>query len=82
MFVNKHFGGNVKQKKAIYVTLTILALTILENQLIWYGWGGPFQGFGGLILSGALAAILVVVLVIQLIAYLITRSSSKARKTK
>lgn len=63
----------MKQKRALYVTLTLLVLTILENQLIWYGWGGPFQGFGGLILSGGLATILAVVLASQLIAYFATK---------
>jgi hypothetical protein len=70
----------VKQKKAIYVTLTLFVLTIIENQLIWYGWAPIFQGYGGLILSGGLAFILLVVLLIQLIAFWVSRKIARDRK--
>lgn len=70
----------MKQKKAIYVTLTLLILTIIENQLIWYGWSPiPIGGLGGLVLSGGLAVILAVVFAIQLIAYLATRKAPEKK---
>jgi hypothetical protein len=65
----------MKQKKSIYVTLTLFVLTIILNQLIWYGWSPLFQGYGGLILSGGLAFILLVVLLIQLIAFWASRKN-------
>ena len=67
----------MNQKKWLYVTLTLFLLAVLENVLIFTGYGFGISGYGGLILSAGLAEILLVILVIQFIAFMATRKRKK-----
>jgi hypothetical protein len=78
MFVTTTYSGEkVDQKKWLYVTLTLFLLAVIENQLIFYGYGVLIDGLGGLVISGGLALIFLVILVIQFIAFLATRKRKK-----
>lgn len=67
----------MNQKKWLYITLTLFLLAVLENVLIFTGYGFGIGGYGGLILSAGLAEILLVILGIQFIAFLATKKSRK-----
>lgn len=66
----------MNQKQWIYITLGVFLLSLLEQQLIFYGIG-PLSGFGALVLTGMFAAIMFVVLVIQVIIYLVSKRRKK-----
>ena len=66
----------MNQKKWIYITLGVFLLSLIEQQLIFAGIG-PLNGFGALVLTGMFATLMFIVLVIQVVAYVI----SKKRKS-
>lgn len=67
----------MNQKKWLYVTLTLFLLAVIDNQLIFYGYGILINGFGGLIITGGLAFIFLVALVIQLIVFFATKKRKR-----
>jgi len=67
----------MNQKKWLYLTLTLFLLAVIDNQLIFYGYGILINGYGGLIITGGLALIFLVAFIVQLIAYLATKKGKK-----